>query len=127
MKKLTFKVLLVAVLSLLFVGTVIASTHDINNSVILNLGGNLGGVQDDPEPEVVYCDSINNEELILQLGGNLGGVQDDPEPEVVYCDSVNFEDSMLLLGGNLGGVQDDPEPEVVYCEIEINSFSQLYI
>lgn len=125
MKKMTLKVLLVAVLSLAFVGTVVASQKDYDNNVILELGGNLGGVENDPEPEVVYCDGVIINDSALLLGGNLGGVENDPEPEVVYCENEYNQIETILLGGNLGGVENDPEPEVVYCEFIINDVTFL--
>jgi len=72
MKKSTLKVLLVALLALMFVGTITVSYALNNNNEVLAA---LGGVQDDPEPEFVYC---------------AGGVQDDPEPEFVYCSLIDF-------------------------------------
>lgn len=124
MKKLTLKVLLVAVLGFAFVGSVIAS-QKVNNNLVLELGGNLGGVENDPEPEVVYCDGIVLDDSALLLGGNLGGVENDPEPEVVYCEDELNHNTAILLGGNLGGVENDPEPEVVYCEFVVNEVSFL--
>ena len=73
MKKSTLKVLLFLVVALMFVGTLAVSyTFNDSNDVFAA----AGGVENDPEPEFVYC---------------AGGVQDDPEPEFVYCSGTGFE------------------------------------
>ena len=82
MKKSTLKVLLFSLLALMFVGSITVSYVLNRTNEVLSAAG---GVEDDPEPEFVYC---------------AGGVETDPEPEFVYC---------------AGGVETDPEPEFVYC------------